>query len=143
MVQVRDDLLTGRLPCPTKVLATLAAYWAQSEYGQFSFKSVDQELAGGFRFVRPDEKLKNADDEIDQDETFLDKVGLLFSISDFRRYVVYRNRAICSDKNNSRKRQSRLGPLQVVRSNDINIAFQQNYVQYVIHKVKRIRNQSI
>jgi len=77
LVQVRDDLLTGRLLCSNQILATLAAYWAQSEYGQFSFKSMDQELASGFHFVRPDERLTDEDAAIDSNKTFLDKVSLV------------------------------------------------------------------
>ena len=73
---MRDDLLSGRLPCSTKDLVTLAAYWAQSEYGEFSFRSVDQQLADAFRFVRPEKKSFSRRDDVRGEEAFVDKVSL-------------------------------------------------------------------
>ena len=80
MLQVRDDLLTGRLPCANQnTLAILAAYWAQSEFGQFTFRSLDQQLAEAFSFVRPEKTSADgaAGLQTNVDEAFLDKVALI------------------------------------------------------------------
>lgn len=54
MVQIREDLVTQRLPCPTNTLSILCGYWAQSELGDFKCDEIDKKLLlGQFKFVAP------------------------------------------------------------------------------------------
>ena len=52
VLQVCDDLLAGRLTCPTNTLAILTAYWAQSEHGEYRGDAIDRQLLEGFKFVQ-------------------------------------------------------------------------------------------
>ena len=52
ILQVRQDLLSGKLQSPVHTLALLAAYWLQSEHGNYISNMVDLQLAETFQYVR-------------------------------------------------------------------------------------------
>lgn len=56
ILQIRQDLLTGRLKCPVQTMSHLCSYWLQSEYGDWSSRHIDMQLADAFRFVQKGEK---------------------------------------------------------------------------------------
>ena len=52
VLQVREDLLTGRLTCSSQTMAILASYWLQSEYGEYKSENIDRQLVEAFHYVR-------------------------------------------------------------------------------------------
>ncbi|CAK8690593.1 unnamed protein product [Clavelina lepadiformis] len=40
-LQIRDDLMNGRLPCPLDTLAVISSYWLQSEFGEEEAESAE------------------------------------------------------------------------------------------------------
>nr|XP_002121971.3 band 4.1-like protein 4 isoform X1 [Ciona intestinalis] len=67
VLQVRQDLLTGKLKCPTHTLSLLASYWLQSEYGEWTSDQVDRQLAEEFRYVRRGKYNSSQNNESDVD----------------------------------------------------------------------------
>nr|XP_039269880.1 tyrosine-protein phosphatase non-receptor type 4-like [Styela clava] len=55
IMQIRQDLLTGRLRCPAQTMAHLCSYWLQAQYGDWSSRHIDLQLADAFRYVQKGE----------------------------------------------------------------------------------------
>lgn len=56
ILQIRQDLLTGRLKCPVQTMSHLCSYWLQAQYGDWSSRRIDMQLADAFRFVQKGEQ---------------------------------------------------------------------------------------
>lgn len=50
-LQIKDDILTGRLPCTDETLATLASLALQSEFGDYDPDEHGEQFVSEFRFV--------------------------------------------------------------------------------------------
>lgn len=51
-LQIRQDLLTGKLSCPAQTMASLCSYWLQSEYGDWTGRDVDMQVVNAFQFIQ-------------------------------------------------------------------------------------------
>ena len=71
--------MSGRLSCPTNTLALLAAYWAQSELGEYKSDALDRQLMEGFKFVRAGSKTADiqAELEFEEEVSCIINIGLL------------------------------------------------------------------